>query len=91
MNDNEQITFSYFLAKRYRPIAFHLIENNGCCDKPFFILTANPSDSWPGGINYSCQCACGGWCTNGHDNEADAVEEYKQMCNRYEEERRKTS
>lgn len=52
--------------------------HNECCkDKPF-LLCANkrPSD---GGINYSCECYCGMFCTNGHDNLLDAIAEYESL------------
>ena len=63
----------------YKPLEIHFIENNGCCDKNYFVLTANRNPS--GGINYSCQCGCGGgWCTTGHNNKEAAINEYKTMC-----------
>lgn len=87
-HDNYQATLKFFLSDKYKHVAFYLIKNNGCCEKPFFILTANSSPDWPGGINYSCQCGCGGWCTNGHGTEAEAVEEYRKMCNDYQKRRK---
>lgn len=52
---------------------------NGCCkDKPV-LLTTNICNHWKGGINYSCQCFCGGWCTNGHANASGALQEYEIM------------
>ena len=51
---------------------------NKCCeDKPVLITKTNSIEV------YSCQCACGGWCTNGHSDPADAIEEYESMCDRY--------
>lgn len=48
---------------------------NGCCeDKPVVITQART----PGGA-ISCQCACGGWCTNGHRTATAAVLEYNHM------------
>lgn len=50
---------------------------NGCCkDKPY-VLTVN---LYGGALNYSCQCACNMWCTNGHDNPGGAINEYEEMC-----------
>lgn len=71
---------------RYKIVAFYPIVNNCCCDKDFFILTANKvpvTEERPKGINYSCQCACGVWCTSGHQTEQEAVDEYRQMCELY--------
>ena len=82
------ITIDFHLNKIFRVVAFYPISNNGCCDKKFFILTANEADNWKSGINYSCQCACGGWCTNGHETEQEAVEEYRKMCNDYQKRRK---
>lgn len=45
---------------------------NGCCeDRPVAITKS-------GGV-ISCQCACGGWCTNGHKTATAAVLEYRHM------------
>lgn len=70
----------------YRPSEVHFIGNNGCCEKNYFVLTTNLFD---GRVNYSCQCGCGGWCTNGHQRAEDAINEYFDMCNRYEKENKK--
>ena len=55
---------------------------NGCCkDKPY-LLTVNKTEvskEWPVGLNYSCQCACGLWCTNGHGTPEAAIAEYERM------------
>ena len=71
-------------SKRYKAVAFYPIHNNGCCDKNFFILTENKVQNPDGStrINYSCQCACGMWCTNGHKNAQEAIDEYRAMCDR---------
>lgn len=51
---------------------------NGCCsDKPVLITKNNIR----GGTNYSCQCACGIWCTTGHPTVAGAVKDYQTMSN----------
>ena len=53
---------------------------NGCCKDLPVLLTANwiKEDSrW----NYSCQCACDGWCTTGCKTPEDAIDHYKRMSN----------
>ena len=54
-----------------------LFMKNGCCEDLPVILTTNKRTD--GTINYSCQCACNCWCTNGHDTPAEAVCEYERM------------
>lgn len=57
-------------------------EKNLCCPGKPFVLTSNEcpkSDERPLGINFSCQCACGAWCTSGFAEPGDAVEEYRKM------------
>ena len=83
MEDNCRVEFRFYVGKIYKPVAFYPIRNNGCCDKTFFILTSNETNH---GTNYSCQCGCGGWCTTGCKTEAEAVREYRKMCDRYEKE-----
>ena len=34
-----------------------------------------------GGINYSCQCGCGAWCTTGHPTPVGALKDYQTMSN----------
>ena len=46
---------------------------NGCCEDRPVVITVSGSGY------YSCQCACGGWCTNGHRTATVAVLEYKHM------------
>lgn len=54
--------------------------SNGCCQDQPIIITVNVcSDNT---LNYSCQCGCGGWCTNGHRSEAEALREYEDMTER---------
>ncbi len=52
-------------------------DRNGCCPDLPYLLTSNLT--LDGSINYSCQCACGGWCTNGHITPVGAIAEYKRM------------
>lgn len=73
-----QITIS--VPKIYKPLEIHFIDKNGCCEKNYFVVTANRRLN--GDINYSCQCGCGGWCTSGHNNKENAINEYKSMCSR---------
>lgn len=50
---------------------------NGCCRKEPVLITTNEKPG--GGVNFSGQCACGGWCTNGHDTPEACVMEYQRM------------
>lgn len=84
--DKYRINLEFVIdLNRYKIEAFYPIANNGCCEKDFFILTSNKST---GGINYSCQCACNGWCTNGHATAQAAIDEYRAMCKLHEAEKR---
>jgi len=71
----------------YTPMAVVYVKN-GCCDNQPVILTWNRRSDKR--INYSCQCACGGWCTNGHSTIDKAINEYLDMTKKYiqEKERR---
>lgn len=77
----------YSIKKPFKIEAFYPINNNGCCNKTFFILTTNPTED--GSTNYSCQCGCGMWCTTGHKTAQEAIDDYRTMCARYEQEVRK--
>ena len=60
---------------------------NGCCPGRPYLLTVNRctiSHLRPHGINYSCQCSCGGWSTNGCDTPGKAIDEYEAMTARKE-------
>ena len=78
MEDNCMITFNFHLHNPYRAVAFYPISDNGCCEKDFFILTECRHED--GKSFYSCQCACGMWCSTGFEKEAEAVSAYRQMC-----------
>ena len=78
MPDEYVAEFRFYIEKGYKIEAFYPIKNNGCCDKDFFILTKSDQ-------SYSCQCGCGMWCTSGHSTAQEAVDEYRFMCKRYEE------
>lgn len=82
---NYSVQLDFSLDEEYSVVAFYPIKDNGCCNKRFFILTANSCPNWETGINYSCQCACGGWCTTGFKTEQEAVEAYRNMCKQKED------
>ena len=70
---------SFKIAGRLR------IAHNGCCKGREVLITVNPcsfSKERPEGYNFSCQCSCGAWCTNGHATPGGALDEYYQMCRR---------
>lgn len=52
---------------------------NGCCQDRPILITGNKVHNH---INYSCQCACGMWCTNGHRTASEALKEYEEMTRR---------
>lgn len=52
---------------------------NGCCKDQPVLITANHHPSL--GINYSCQCGCGTWCTTGHPTPVGALRDYQTMSN----------
>ena len=85
----ESLYKSEFMAYVLEPLATIGFANihNGCCKDRPVLITANKAQNWPGGINYSCQCACGMWCTNGHGTAGEALSEYEQMTERAKEER----
>lgn len=62
-------------------------EENGCCeDKPILITVSIGSVINKKPI-YSCQCACGFWCTTGHVTDWEALKDYEEMTRRSKEER----
>ena len=77
------------LDKCFKLIAVILSDHNMCCceTKAPYLLTMIPHKD--GNHVYSCQCACGGWCTNGHGDPFEAVKEYEAMCDRYIKKHRK--
>ena len=50
---------------------------NGCCQDLPVLLTSNLRDD--GSVNWSCQCACGCWCTTGCRSAEEAIRHYKRM------------
>lgn len=51
-------------------------DSNGCCKDRPILITGN---KYHERINYSCQCACGMWCTSGHTSASAALLEYENM------------
>ena len=76
MNAIYEDSFSVSVRAPYRIVgAVHM--KNGCCsDKPV-LITVNTLPS--GELNYSCQCACDGWCTTGRSTASKALEDYERM------------
>ena len=75
-----------FVAPEYAVEGIMTLDNNGCnlmskCGSNVVLITSNPTPD--GKKNYSCQCSCGVWCTNGHGNPGDAVNEYIRMSEAY--------
>ena len=60
------------VGRSYTPVGLMFI-SNGCCPGRPVVITRSFSGS------YSCQCACGMWCTNGHKTATAAVLEYQHM------------
>lgn len=78
-NATLEISVPVFVSQQYTIIGAMRIKN-GCCKNKPVIITVNPLRA--GRLNYSCQCACGGWCTSGHSTVSKALEEYEEMSNR---------
>lgn len=68
------------ISKYLRPL--EIVQGvNGCCKDRPIILTTNKLPN--GATNYSCQCACGGWCTSGYISRQGVIKEYKEMTESY--------
>lgn len=76
-----EIKMPVTVSKCYAVIGIVSTKNGCCADRPVLITVnrCEVSPERPAGINYSCQCACGGWCTNGHADAAGALAEYEAM------------
>lgn len=63
---------------------------NGCCADLPVLLTSNPAEDFDGTpfTNYSCQCACDGWCTTGHTTPEEAIRDYQRMTRKERERER---
>ena len=47
---------------------------NKCCEgRPVLVTKTRGFDV------YSCQCACGGWCSDGFDSISKAIADYERM------------
>jgi hypothetical protein len=61
----------------YIPKAFTLVKllniKNGCCPGRPVVLVRSCNGF------FSTQCACGLWCSNGHEEAETAIEEYERM------------
>lgn len=56
-----------------KPLGALYIKNKCCANQPVIVTKTHGTEV------YSCQCACGGWCTNGCDSVQDAITEWLQM------------
>ena len=56
----------------YLPIGLVYMKN-GCCEDRPVVITRSAAGA------ISAQCACGGWCTNGHRTATAAILEYRHM------------
>lgn len=70
------VKFRAFVQKPFQPIGAVYI-TNGCCRNRPVLITANKRTN--GTLNYSCQCACGGWVTTGCDTASEALQHYERM------------
>lgn len=82
-NTNYRLYLDINLSKVFGLVAVIFSKKNMCCcenNPPYLLTKCKYTD---GTEIFSCQCSCGGWCTNGHSDPADAIEEYESMCDRY--------
>lgn len=67
---------------RYRVERVVYGHKNGCCAKLPILITVNEVPARNGEsarLNYSAQCACGGWCTSGQRTPQAALDQYDRM------------
>ena len=71
------------IDRNYKLIAVIFTDRNECCcenhSAPVLLTLSRLSSEKV----YSCQCSCGGWCTNGHSTPEEAIREYEFMCDEY--------
>ena len=71
------------IAQKHKLVAVIFTDRNECCcenhSAPVLLTLSRLSREKV----YSCQCSCGGWCTNGHSTPDEAVREYEVMCEEY--------
>lgn len=80
---NYRLYVDVSLEECFELVAVIMSDHNMCCCEtraPYLLTKINYQN---GNDVYSCQCSCGGWCTNGHEHPEDAVREYESMCERY--------
>lgn len=65
------------ISPAYTPVGIVFVKNGCCSDKPILIT----KNMFHGKANYSCQCACGTWCTTGHPTPTGALKDYQTMSN----------
>lgn len=70
------VKFRAFVSYPYQPIGAAYIET-GCCKNRPVLITVNKRTN--GTLNFSCQCACGLWCTTGCDTASEALQHYERM------------
>lgn len=75
----KQFTYNPDNVNDYLSVVGIVYMKNGCCDNQPVLITANYHK--PTGINYSCQCGCGAWCTTGHPTPVGALRDYQTMSN----------
>lgn len=91
---NGEISYSdlylYLLEKKVHLNIHHaipagfVITKNGCCEGKPVIVYVNKcevSKERPEGLNYSCECSCGGWNTDGHATIHEALENWAAITN----------
>ena len=69
---------SYKVNDRYAVTGIVYMDNGCCKDKPVLITVCYNKRF---GKVYSCQCACGMWCTTGHPTPVGALRDYQTMSN----------
>lgn len=72
IDENVNINVNAYLGTNYDLVGLVFMEN-GCCPGRPVLITMSPAGA------YSTQCACGGWCSNGHQTATAAVKEYEHM------------
>lgn len=76
LEETYQVEFRALVQKPFEPIGAVYIKN-GCCKNRPVLITANRTTS--GRLNFSCQCACGLWCTSGARSASGALQQWERM------------
>ena len=74
-----RFTYNPSNVAKYLVVIGIVYMKNGCCKDQPVLITANRHPEV--GINYSCQCGCGMWCTTGHPTPVGALKDYQTMSN----------